>query len=90
MTTNNEAAPLRVTANCQRNGAYWVLVPDSCADVAVVNHAGYEVFELCNGTRTANIIAEELTHATTTDIDKATNDVNKYLLGLAQARLITW
>lgn len=90
MPMNSEAAPLRVAASCERNGAYWVVVPDTRADVAVVNHTGYEVFELCDGTRTAQAIAEKLTHATATHIDKALVDVTEYLSALEQARLIIW
>lgn len=86
--SNDEARPTRVPVSAQRTGEYWVLVPQTSAEVAVINATGYQIFQQCDGSRSQADIAHAIADAAGADIERVKGDVAAFIARLESAGLL--
>ena len=80
--------PKAVASTSQLTGEHWILVPDSNADVLIVNETGGYIFSLCDGNHTCEQIAQAISDKTTQPLQTVLNDVMTFVETLRKAGLI--
>lgn len=85
---NNATRPTHVPARIMQTGAYWVVVPDIAAQVAVLNGTGRAVFELCDGSRSLDGIVEAIAAVASTDPALVRDDVQAFMAQIDDAGLL--
>lgn len=84
----SSTGPAHVPASIMRTGEYWVIVPDAGGDVIVLNDTGRAAFELCDGSRSPDGIAEVIAAAAGADLVQVSEDVQEFLKQIEEAGLL--
>lgn len=81
---------IAAAARAAQNGDMWVLIPPADAgEVLVVNAAGYDIFQRCDGTRSGSDIAHAIATDAEINVDAVESDVAAFLDRLAEAGILT-